>query len=616
MGLLDLLFRKKAKENQIDSNKTDVTSGKIAPTVHCPKMRSGHVELERIILDVPAADLLRNEFIAFDVETTGLNPTSDRIVEIGAVLFVDGQPADSFSSLVNPGKSISPSASAVNHITNDMVKTAPSEEGVYENFVSFLGKALQGEIIMCAHNASFDFGFLANTLSRLGYDGIIRYADTLSMARQYVCGLENYKQCTLENHFDLVNIASHRAASDAENCGHILNRILECASEVLEAERKQIEMATPSEDELAVCAFIQGIITENGNDVNYLRFRKNSANYVEATCLYPFVKFKFAKKGRYIILSKSVAQQVGLPSEPCTASEGGTDFIRVYFSTAFDLQPFAKEINRLFVETHISMKDYTSYSKRAADETNKIINHMKALNSDDVSKLLAMESQRETTPITISLEPVISRDSVNITATHNRVPLSEIKNADNWSKGFEAGFKYYEKGEEVRKSDHIEDAITLFDKARYYGYCAPALYNAYAIAYRQIKDYENEVLILEEGMIREPSHSGEFEARRDKALRLLYIKQEAVRKAEEKDRLKAEKLSEKTVNEVPKAARGRSILQLDDNGNIINEYDTIASATREVGISSKSIRDAASGVQKHAGGYCWAYKDEPVQIEM
>ena len=77
MGLLDLLFRKKAKENQIDSNTTDVTSGKIAPTVPCPKMRSGHVELERIILDVPAADLLRNEFIAFDVETTGLNPTSD-----------------------------------------------------------------------------------------------------------------------------------------------------------------------------------------------------------------------------------------------------------------------------------------------------------------------------------------------------------------------------------------------------------------------------------------------------------------------------------------------------------------------------------------------------------
>jgi DNA polymerase III alpha subunit (gram-positive type) len=45
-------------------------------------MRSGHVEVERIKLDVPAADLLRNEFIAFDVETTGLNPTSDRMLKL------------------------------------------------------------------------------------------------------------------------------------------------------------------------------------------------------------------------------------------------------------------------------------------------------------------------------------------------------------------------------------------------------------------------------------------------------------------------------------------------------------------------------------------------------
>lgn len=70
-------------------------------------------------------------------------------------------------------------------------------------------------------------------------------------------------------------------------------------------------------------------------------------------------------------------------------------------------------------------------------------------------------------------------------------------------------------------------------------------------------------------MIRESSHSGEFEARRDKALRLLYLNQEAARKAEEKERLKAEKLSAKTVDELPKSARGRSILQLDDSGNIL-----------------------------------------------
>jgi DNA polymerase III subunit epsilon len=46
-----------------------------------------------------------------------------------------------------------------------------------------------------------------------------------------------------------------------------------------------------------------------------------------------------------------------------------------------------------------------------------------------------------------------------------------------------------------------------------------------------------------------------------------------------------------------------------DDGVVIKEFKTIASAVKEVGVSSKSIRDAANGVQKHAGGYCWKYKE-------
>ena len=60
---------------------------------------------------------------------------------------------------------------------------------------------------------------------------------------------------------------------------------------------------------------------------------------------------------------------------------------------------------------------------------------------------------------------------------------------------------------------------------------------------------------------------------------------------------------------VPKKPRGRAILQMDDSGNIIKEFDSIAAAVQEVGVSSKSIRDAASGVQKRAGGYHWMYKE-------
>lgn len=184
----------------------------------------GYINTENAILDVPTSDVLRRVFIAFDVETTGLSPKSDRIVELGAVLFVDGQPTERFSSLVNPGISISPSASAVNHITDDMLHTAPTEDFVYPSFIDFLGDALHGEVVMCAHNASFDFGFLANTLSRLGYNGKIRYVDTLSLSRRYITGLDNYKQSTLEDYFSLDNSVSHRAISDAENCGACPNR--------------------------------------------------------------------------------------------------------------------------------------------------------------------------------------------------------------------------------------------------------------------------------------------------------------------------------------------------------------------------------------------------------
>ncbi len=49
---------------------------------------------------------------------------------------------------------------------------------------------------------------------------------------------------------------------------------------------------------------------------------------------------------------------------------------------------------------------------------------------------------------------------------------------------------------------------------------------------------------------------------------------------------------------------------MDDEGNILAEYESLAQAVEAIGVSSKSIRDAANGVQKHAGGYCWKYKND------
>lgn len=109
-----------------------------------------------------------------------------------------------------------------------------------------------------------------------------------------------------------------------------------------------------------------------------------------------------------------------------------------------------------------------------------------------------------------------------IDAIHTRIPLSEIKNKDDWEKGFDEGSPYYFQGEEKRKAGEIIEAIRLFDMARSLGYDAPALYTSYAMAYRKIKDYANEVAIMDEAILRNqrfPSRVTEFSNRRRAAIK-------------------------------------------------------------------------------------------------
>lgn len=554
-------------------------------------------------------------FIAFDVETTGLYPLTDRIIEIGAVLFVNGKPTNSFSTLVNPLVSIPASASAVNHITNEMIKSAPIEQRAYPRLIEFLGDALAGETIMCAHNARFDFDFLCNTLSRLGFDADIRFVDTLSLSRKYVRGLENYKQGTLEAYFGLTNKAAHRASSDAENCGKILCGILDTVAVAIEAERKQIEQDMPNQEELTVCAYIQRVIEVNGGDTHWLRYRKNSSNYVDATCLYTYLKFKFSRKGKYIIVNHKAAESLELPKEACTVSEGGTTSCRLYFNKPSDLEPLSQFIFRAYSDCYNSMQSYINMSSHAKREAEKSVRGLAALSRKEVENLLLDAERREydSTPVNVQVEPVITSSDVIVRAKHSRVPLSKIRNLGKWEQGFDAGFPIWERGEEARKEGRLDEAICLFDQARYNGYEAPALYESYAKAYRQLKDYDNEIVILEEAIERMANPGGgELEARRNKAIKLLYTQQEIERKTQEKAQAAAQKKTECELKApAPKQAQGRAIIQMADDGTVIEEFDTVSAAAEKIGVSTKSIRDAAKGVQKHAGGYCWQYKDLP-----
>ena len=105
---------------------------------------------------------ISNQFVIFDVETTGLNATYEKITEIGAVKIVDGKIVDKFSCLVNPRKPIPPNITVLTGISNDMVKDSPDETTVIPEFLKFCKDS-----ILVAHNAPFDIRFITSAASRL-----------------------------------------------------------------------------------------------------------------------------------------------------------------------------------------------------------------------------------------------------------------------------------------------------------------------------------------------------------------------------------------------------------------------------------------------------------------
>ncbi len=180
----------------------------------------------QVILDDETAGMMDKSFIAFDTETTGLDFRTDRIIELGAVAFERGKPTRSFSSLVNCGLYVRPSSQTVNHISNELLKEAPKEEEAYASFLDFLGPACKGEILLCAHNAKFDFTFLQNALKRCNLSSTFYYIDTLSLSRKLLT-MPDYKQQTIADELGIDNEGVHRACNDALVCGKIMCHLLE-----------------------------------------------------------------------------------------------------------------------------------------------------------------------------------------------------------------------------------------------------------------------------------------------------------------------------------------------------------------------------------------------------
>lgn len=159
------------------------------------------------------------EFIVFDIETSGLDPHVDRIVELAAIRFCeDGSEVARFSSLVNPQIEIPEYVTDIHGITNEMVISSPSFSDINSYFTQLTANAA----IAIAHNAKFDVSFINQELKRCGLDVPIRYSTydiicSMSYAKHKHPFLHSYSLPNLVKHFNLPPGNFHRAIADCEH---------------------------------------------------------------------------------------------------------------------------------------------------------------------------------------------------------------------------------------------------------------------------------------------------------------------------------------------------------------------------------------------------------------
>lgn len=160
---------------------------------------------------------LNDTFVVFDIETTGLSPENDKIIEIGAVKIKNGNIIDSFNEFVNPKINIPFNITQLTGITDDMVKDSQDIEHVLPKFLKFVGNS-----VVVAHNANFDISFIKKNCRDLNIKFNNSIMDTIPLCKYLFPDLKKYKLNIIAKHLNISLENHHRAVDDAKATGDIL----------------------------------------------------------------------------------------------------------------------------------------------------------------------------------------------------------------------------------------------------------------------------------------------------------------------------------------------------------------------------------------------------------
>ncbi|MCI6241494.1 MAG: PolC-type DNA polymerase III [Clostridium sp.] len=197
-----------------------------------------------------------SEYVVFDIETTGLSPTNNRIIEIGAVRIKDGKIQDTFSEFINPEVPIPYSITKLTSITDAMVQSAPTIDVILPKFLEYIGDAS-----VVAHNAAFDTGFIRENAKRLGLTFDSTIVDTMTLAHILLPELGKYTLDRLCKQFGVVNEHHHRACDDAAATAEIFVKMIKMIKEKgIKTIRELNEAAAASPDAIRKAKTYHGII--------------------------------------------------------------------------------------------------------------------------------------------------------------------------------------------------------------------------------------------------------------------------------------------------------------------------------------------------------------------
>lgn len=157
-----------------------------------------------------AVNALPEDYVALDLETTGLDPEWDCIIEIGMVRVRHGKVAAEYSTLVNPGMPIDDFIAELTGITNDMLAAAPALPEVLPAARDFLG-----DDIILGHNINFDINFIYDNCERQGLTPVSNdYIDTMRISRRVLPDLKHHRLGDIVNALGVDHAQAHRAIGD------------------------------------------------------------------------------------------------------------------------------------------------------------------------------------------------------------------------------------------------------------------------------------------------------------------------------------------------------------------------------------------------------------------